>query len=258
VVDTGLDFGHAFFAGRIHAAGYDYVLERPVAWERANGRDDDRDGFVDEAYGHGTHIAGTILLINPEARILPLRVVDSEGNGTAFAVARAIHDAVAAGADIINLSLSMTRPSAAVEAALHAADEAHVAVFSSAGNTGGRVLYPAAGDDVVGVASVDSWDVKSSFSAFGRKVDVSAPGEGVYSALPGQRWGWWSGTSMACAVASGVGSLAVSAVGPGEEIDAGETVEDSGVDIDPLNPALHDLLGDGRVDALEAAQRAQH
>src|SRR5262249_50336392 len=77
VIATGIDPTHSLFPGRLWSLGHDFVLNRPFAIDQANGRDDDRDGFVDEGYGHGTHVSGIIALITPDALLLPLRVLDS-------------------------------------------------------------------------------------------------------------------------------------------------------------------------------------
>src|SRR5262245_9888447 len=253
VIDTGIDPTHPLFQGHLWSLGHDFVLDRPIALDRANGRDDDRDGLVDEGYGHGTHVAGIIVLVNPEARILPLRVLDSDGNGTAFDVAAAIYEAAAEGADVINLSLSMTQPSLAVTEALQLANDLGINVFAAAGNSGGPVLYPARQPEVVGVGAVDELDRKADFSAFGPEVSVCAPGVGIFSAYPGERFAWWSGTSMACAVASGTASLTASVGADDPSVAPSEAVISSSVSIDALNPAFTGLLGNGRVDAYGAA-----
>jgi subtilisin family serine protease len=76
VIDTGIDATHSLFAGRVFTEGYDFISNTVGALDAPNGLDDDLDGLVDEAVGHGTHVAGTIVLINPHARILPLKVLD--------------------------------------------------------------------------------------------------------------------------------------------------------------------------------------
>lgn len=268
VIDSGIDFDHPLFAGRIFDPGWDYVNERPGAAEEKNGVDDDGDGVADEGYGHGTHVAGTILAVNPGARILPIKVVDSEGNGWGFDVARAIYLATVMGADVINLSLSMQSPSGLVSLALDFAVAAGVDVFASAGNTGAaHVMFPASQASsgaslipvppiyphgVVAVSAVDDLDLKAGFAAWGAPVDVVAPGVDVYSAVPGGGYSWWSGTSMATAVASGAGSLVSSVQGPSFALKLGEEVVGGADPVDLLNPGYAGLLGEGRVNCLAA------
>ena len=275
VLDTGLDYDHPTVADQVHSLGHDFLTNQPGAFESADALDNDFDGFVDEAYGHGTHIASTITLINPKAQIMPLRVVDSDGNGNAFALACAIFYAVDNNADIINLSLSMQEPSLCVAAAIEYAQFAGVTVISSAGNTSGEVLFPSTYDpamlgvllpflpewytphaEVLSVAGIAPGQTKASFSAFGSDVKVVAPAVDIYGAMPGHSFAWWSGTSQACAVASGVASLLVS-VGAGLEdglpMPVIDLVMDTAQTIDPLNEEYVGQLGAGRVDAWFAA-----
>jgi subtilisin family serine protease len=254
VIDTGIDASHSMLAGRVLPFGHDFVDGDNDPSEVANGLDDDGDGQIDEAWGHGTHVAGTIALMNPDARILPLRILDSDGNGTSFAVAEAVAFAVASGADVINLSLGMNGVSEAVRKAIYEAHEANVIVLAAAGNAAAQLVqFPARADDVVAVAAVDQFDQKTSFSSFGPAVEVSAPGDRIYSTMPGDQYAWWSGTSMATAVASGAVSLLHSLSGDPFGIEADKLLGDSSYPIDGANPLYYDLLGDGRIDPTAAA-----
>ena len=254
VIDTGVDASHTMLAGRVLPFGYDFVDRDTDPSEVANGIDEDADGLIDEAYGHGTHVAGTIALLNPDARILPLRVLDSDGNGTSFAVAEAIYFAVASGADVINLSLGMNGGSKAVRQAIFVAHEADVVVVAAAGNSGTQfVQFPARANDVLAVAAVDASDQKAAFSAYGDAVELAAPGDAIYSTMPGDQYAWWSGTSMAAAVASGAVSLLNSLSGTPFEVKGDDLLEDSSIPIDLFNPLYNELLGDGRIDPNAAA-----
>ncbi len=254
VIDTGIDASHPALLGRVLPFGYDFVDRDAYPMEMSNGIDDDGDGLIDEAFGHGTHIAGTIVLLNPDARILPLRVLDSDGNGTSFAVAEAIRYAVASGADVINLSLGMDETSLAVRLAIAEADAADVVVMAAAGNANTELVqFPARLQDVVAVAAVDAFDTKASFSSFGEDVELVAPGVNIYSAMPGEQYAWWSGTSMATSVASGAASLLHSLADNLYDTSGDKLLEDTSVSIEYLNPLYDDLLGDGRIDPIAAA-----
>jgi hypothetical protein len=272
VIDTGIDPSHPVFEDRLAGAGYDFITGKNRGWDKANGKDDDGDGLVDEGYGHGTHIAGAVLAVDPYALILPIRVLDSEGNGSAYNVATGILWAVDQGADVINLSLSMLEVSETVAGALQYAEAHGVLVFTSAGNTGDKVLFPGNydpadisfvlpglegfvfdGEEIVTVAAVNDLDVKAAFSAWGVDIDVCAPGVAVYSALPDNHYGWWSGTSMATALVSGTSALAIGLSGPTKTSCSSTIVTQNALPIDHLNPVCAGGLGSGRVDALASA-----
>lgn len=278
VIDTGIDASHPALAGRVAAHGWDFLAGHPGAMDVGNGRDDDGDGWIDEAHGHGTHVASVITLVNPDARILPLRVLDADGNGDSYDVAQAILYAVDHGAHVINLSLSMKGESNAVAVALEYAALMGVSVFASAGNTGKeKVLFPASyearqfeldvpllpvswtpsADAVTAVAATDAHGEKAGFSAFGFTVDLDAPGIDVYGAMPGGGYAWWSGTSMATAVASGVASLVLSTGGTGMAVPAHAILKETAKPIDALNPTYAGKLGKGFVDAWDAAKIAK-
>lgn len=247
VIDTGIDPLHPLFLGRLAGPGRDFLTGLAGGYDVPNGLDDDGDGLIDEAYGHGTHVAGLIVLIDPSARILPLRVLDSDGNGSAFAVAQAIHFAGELEVDVINLSLSLSGPSAAVETALGGLDDDDTWVFASAGNGGSLgVSYPARYPGVVAVAAVDALGVKPDFASYGPEVDLVAPGVDVYSAMPGDAWAWWSGSSMATALAAGAAARLISSYDVEAE-DSGEALLDSAFPVDALNPTWSGWLGRGLV-----------
>jgi Subtilase family len=267
VIDTGIDPTHPLLAGRVFGPGYDYILGQAGGWDLPDGLDNDGDAAVDEGFGHGTHVAGLIVLMDPAAKLLSYRVLDADGVGNSYAVAAAIYRAVEEGAMIINLSLSLSGPSLAVEEAIeHAVDEG-VAVFASAGNTGSEgVLYPARYEEVVAVAALDAADIKAGFSAFGSDVDLVAPGIDLYSAMPFGQYAWWSGTSMATALASGANSRLIShkpdvllSVGAGDDdlalaAGVGEVLVEQAQSVDGLNPSYAGKLGKGRVHVANAAQ----
>ena len=267
VIDTGLDLSHPIFAGRLYSTGWDFVDGHASGWDTPNGVDEDGDGLVDEAYGHGTHIAGSVLAVDPDALILPVRALNADGSGSGYRVAEAIYYAVDAGADVINLSLSFQQLSAAVISALQYAEAFGVTVTTSAGNTGGTVLFPGNydpaavtwtlpllgslqlhGNRIITVTAVNSADVKASFAAHGAFVDLAAPGVSIYSAVPGNGYAWWSGTSMATGIASGAAALMIGIGGPWPLTDAAAALEAHAHDIDGSNPQYAGELGVGRID----------
>lgn len=226
VIDSGLDVGHPTMAGRVAAGGWNFIDNTANVADSFDNADNDNDGDIDEGAGHGTHVAGIISYAAPDAMILPIKVLDSEGNTNNFIVGQAIYYAIDQGADVINVSIGSTYASDIVEDAI---DEAHalgIIVVAAAGNTANFVdqavanlpEYPAMFDTVLSVGSVDASDIKSAFSNFasveldGDEVNLSlvAPGEDFYSAIPtssGFDYAAWDGTSFATPLVSSAAAL---------------------------------------------------
>ena len=138
VLDTGAELTHPMLQGHV-AGGIDFVDGDTDPSEGSYGVDMDGDGLVDEARGHGTHVAGVVSVVAPDAQLLIVRVLDSEGRGSMMNVARGIRWAVANGANVVNLSLGGLNKSDAVELALSEASAAGVACIAAAGNDGGPI-----------------------------------------------------------------------------------------------------------------------
>lgn len=217
VLDTGVDPTHPLLAGRVSLIDEGEWGLGSIETER--GVDTDGDGVPDEAYGHGTHVAGIIATVAPDAEILSIRVLDSDGVGTAFELALGLYRAAEWGADIINLSLVLSDEADLIEAILDELED-DIVIVGAAGNRPGEALFPARDDDVVAVAALDSAFELADFTATG-DVDLAAPGVEVLSAFPGGRWASATGTSMAAGSASGalavVGGLLLDAE-DGEEV----------------------------------------
>jgi serine protease len=179
VLDTGVayeDFGPfrkaPDWGGTRFVAGFDFV----------NG-----DSHPNDDEFHGTHIASTIAEAtnNQEGvagmafgcALMPVKVLDANGDGTSFAVADGIDFAVANGAKILNLSLGGPADSTTVRQAVDRAVAAGVTVVAAAGNAGtGSVEFPAALPNVIAVGAVDQRKVQAPYSNFGAALDVVAPG----------------------------------------------------------------------------------
>lgn len=204
ILDTGL----SPVAGLVPVAQYDFVDDDGDAADVGNGLDDDGDGLVDEAAGHGTHVAGIVHMVAPEAELLAYRVLDSDGRGSVYAVVEAIGQAVADGADVINLSFGTHEQSKLLKEAIKDADKAGVMVVAAAGNTGvDDKTYPAAFSHVVAAGASTVEDTAAPFSSHGGWVDVYAPAVGIQSVLPDGSVVSWSGTSMAAPFVAGLGAL---------------------------------------------------
>jgi subtilisin family serine protease len=229
VVDTGMAFDHPVTSGQILGPGADFAGGDGTGQAQPNCVDDDMDGVMDESLHHGTFVAGLVHLVAPDARILPIRALETDGQGAAFDVARAILYAVESGADIINLSDTMLHEARSVEQAIESARDAGVVVVAAAGNRGEQIVedlddacksFPAYRDEVIAVAAVDENLVKADFSNYGTEVDLSAPGVGLLSTfgallscegMGGEPdfidFAAWSGTSFAAPLVAGAAAL---------------------------------------------------
>jgi len=204
VLDTGIDPTHPLVGPRI-MGGWDFVDNDGDPTDTPTGVDVNGDGVADGAYGHGTHVAGIVMLTAPNAKLLVARVLDADGRGDVRTVAAGIRWATASGAKVINMSLGMLRPSNAIAFAIHEATLRGVVCVASAGNQGSNlpVEYPASSNEVIAVAADDASNRPASFTSYGPFVNICAPGVNIRSAFPGGGYRIWSGTSMSAPFVSG-------------------------------------------------------
>lgn len=260
ILDTGVDLDHPALADHLDFPGIEPGITRAPGDDRPEGVDTNSDGFIDGALGHGTHVAGIVLGVAPDARILPVLVLDSDGVGYAFAIARGLIAAVNRGAQIANLSLGMPDISNALERALDYATEMGVLVVTPTGNSGTTAVdFPASYSPVVSVAGTDGTDHKAPFSNYGPTVDVSAPAVGILSTYVGGGYASWSGTSMAAPFATGIAALLVERIPSGVAARLSELADLIRAGAQPLtevDPLYAPGLGAGRVDAARSLEVA--
>jgi hypothetical protein len=224
VVDTGVRADHRQFAGRV-TAGHSVVPG---------------DAGTGDCHGHGTHVAGiaggSVSGVAPAVTIVPVRVLDCGGKGTASDVVRALDWIIArhrsGGAEhgrpaVVNMSLG-TSASTALDAAVRRLVDTGLVAIVAAGNRkstasprGDACAYSparepsaitvAASTLVSGAAPVTTVDQLAWFSHAGRCVDLIAPGAGIVSADHRSSTGTiaMSGTSMAAPHVAGAAALAL-------------------------------------------------
>ena len=171
--------------------------------------------------GHGTMVA-SLLAANTDngagiagacwtCRILPVRVLDDEGNGSAVDIAEGINWAVAQNVDVINMSLGGTQVSTPIRNAVATAVANGIVVVAAAGNEGEtewefKPMYPAAYPGVLSVGATDSNDEPFWFSNKGSWISMAAPGEAWMDAMDGEPdLGY--GTSMSSPLVAGTAAL---------------------------------------------------
>lgn len=230
VIDTGIDYRHPDLAANM------WTNTREIA---GNGRDDDGNGYVDDIYGynfvanngnplddngHGTHVSGTIAGVgdngigvagvNWRGKLMALKFLDSTGSGYVSDAVAALDYAVRMGAKISNNSWGGGGADPLLSRAISNARAAGHIFVAAAGNESANndvtASYPANYnyDNVVSVAAVDHNDNLAYFSNYGAtSVDIAAPGVGIYSTLPNNSYGTYSGTSMATPHVTGALSL---------------------------------------------------
>lgn len=205
VIDTGIDYTHEDLAGKV-IKGYDFVNE-------------DFDPMDDN--GHGTHVAGIagatanngvgIAGVCPGCSLLAIKVITASGSGANSWIANGIANAVNLGARVINMSLGGIERSNTIELAVEQAYQKGVMVVAASGNDGSSTpLYPAAFSEVIAVGATDRYGQRAVFSNTGSHLELAAPGQTIYSTLPGNSYEAWNGTSMACPHVAGLAGLVMS------------------------------------------------
>ncbi|MCB9072642.1 MAG: S8 family serine peptidase [Bdellovibrionaceae bacterium] len=183
--------------------------------------------------GHGTHCAGNIgaladngkgtVGVAPNIKIMALRFLTEQGQGDIAGAIQAIRYAVDNGAKVLSNSWGSEGDDgegAPLQEAIQYAQDHGVLFVAAAGNGHNGVGYnndtdskpgvPASYsmDNIVSVAALDKNNNRGSFSNWGAKtVDLGAPGVGIYSTLPGNKYGNLDGTSMATPIVAGAAAL---------------------------------------------------
>ena len=236
-IDTGVDPNHPALQG-VLLAGYDFTRNQPggselndismsspppcetcaaayVNQHTAAMLDQHTAAMLDgsqyAAFGHGTMVLGVIHLVAPTAKLLPLKSFTANGNGSLSNIIAAIYYAVQNHANVINMSFDLTTGSTELSNAINYANSHNVILAASSGNDGKQeMVYPAGLQNVMGVASTNNQDQRSTFSNYGNQIVwVAAPGEGVITTYPFATYAAGWGTSFSSPMVAGTASLLV-------------------------------------------------
>lgn len=236
IIDTGIDINHLELKNAIWT--------NPGEID-GDGIDNDGNGYIDDVHGwnfysgnnqvfsgsedtHGTHAAGTIAAVrgsygiagitdNNYVKIMPLKALGGEkGVGSPETVIQAIHYAEAHGASICNLSMGTTAYSEELAQTIKNSSMLFVVSCGNGGISGLGYdtdiypVYPASlpYDNVISVANLLFDGSLSKDSNYGaNSVDIAAPGSYILSTVPGDAYGFMSGTSMAAPMVTGVAAM---------------------------------------------------
>ena len=197
VVDSGVDSSHQFIDSRL-TSGYDFVR-----------KDDDPD----DEDGHGTHVSGTVVdctLGMNEISVMPVKVLDENGEGYNSDIGDGILYAADNGATVINLSFGGSH-SPYVHTIVESVIDNGKIVVAASGNEGrdidGSGACPAHIEQAITVGSVNEKMKVEYYSNYGQKLDVVAPGGDIKSTVPGGGYSTSSGTSMAAPHVSACAAL---------------------------------------------------
>jgi thermitase len=215
IVDTGVDSSHPDLASKI-VGQYSYT------------------GSIKDGFGHGTHCAGIaaaatnndvgIAGMCPNCGILSVKVLNDQGSGYLSDVASGITYAASHGARVISLSLGGSSRTETLHSALDYAIANNALPVCAMGNSNSSSNTPEPGywHDCLSVIATDQNGAKASFSNYGVKADVAAPGVAILSTMPtypvtltttygySMNYDALSGTSMATPMVAGVAGLVLS------------------------------------------------
>jgi subtilisin family serine protease len=263
VLDTGIDYEHPDLA----------VVARTSC---VTGTCIDNTG--NDGHSHGTHVAGTIGAIdNGEgvvgvasgARMWAVKVLSDAGSGSESWIIAGVDwvTAHASEIEVANMSLGCSCPMPALDTAINGSVEAGVVYAVAAGNSNANVssFSPASNPNVISVSAIADYDglpgekssytcqnyglddEKASFSNYGAGSEITAPGVCILSTIPGNKYGYKSGTSMASPHVAGAAAVLATISNPGSKKDV-ETIRETLIKAG--NTGWLDNSGDGVLEPL--------
>lgn len=247
IIDTGVDYLHEDLIGQIWTnTPEDLNQNGQLDSLDLNGIDDDNNGYIDDVIGwdftdapafpdrgdylvpdndpmdeflsgHGTQASGIIAAahngigiqgIAPGTRIMALRAGTASGFLEEDDVAEAVVYAADNGAKIVNMSFGDAAVSYLLQDAIRYGVSKGVLFIAASGNNGTATAnYPAGFDETISVGATRFEGDLASFSNYGSKLDLVAPGQDIWATGINNRYGPASGTSFSAPIAAAVAGL---------------------------------------------------
>ncbi|MBL4669939.1 MAG: S8 family serine peptidase [Flavobacteriales bacterium] len=263
ITDTGWDPTHPDLLGNVQINYGDPI----------NGIDDDADGYIDnnmgwdlgsndnnalwESLSHGVNVTGIAAAVTDnvtgisgvgfKTRFLPIKISNNVGiltkayQGIVYA---ADHDCF-----IINCSWGGYTPSNFNKDVIDYAiiNKGSLVVGAAGNDNGENIFYPAGYDGVLTVAGIDAGDIKVSSSNYGTYIDISAPGDALWTTGANGGYGTNGGTSMAAPVISGGAAILKTQYPSYTNLQIAALMQATADDLNVLNPSFIDKLGSGRL-----------
>lgn len=262
VIDTGIQFDHPFLKDNLYVKeGSLSNINYGVDFSKTA-----QDSKPDDSHGHGTHVAGIIKSVFPEAKLLVLKYYNPKASGQANlnSTIKALAYAVDQGVDIINYSGGGPEASASELEILKRAEKKGILVIAAAGNEKSDIdqkknaYYPASYglSNIITVGAHNEQNKLIASSNWGPKsVDIAAPGYRIKSAIPGNGASIMTGTSQATAFVSGVSALIKAKYPDFNYQQLRNIIISSSQKVEPLEGKV---LGGGKLDAARAMDIADH
>ncbi len=265
VLDTGIDFAHPEFAGRIDPDGYDFVNE---------------DANPQSDHPHGSRVAGVMCAnadngfgvsgVDWQCKVLPIKVLDQFNAGTVMDLAQGLnYVATQNDVQVVSMSLINYPGNQTLINALQAASSAGKILIACAGNGGmgnANTSYPGASPLTISIGATTRHDTRATFSATGAPLDFVAPGLDIATVVDGSTADQFvlaSGCSFATPMTAGVVGLLLAraqALGypPLSQADVYELLRRGAADqVGPPSedpPGRDDNFGHGRIDGFASLQ----
>lgn len=197
VVDTGIDYNHEIFEGRVERTYFN-----------ASSSGNANDEMDDEIAYHGTTVSSVIVNNSPKNVKVAVYKVGDNDSMTVTAISAGLLAAIEK-CDVINTSLSSLSDVSLITESVLKAYSKNIPIFAAVGNRGVKQIAPVPANvpECIAVSATDLNNTTTSMNTMTPNSDVSAPGEDVAVAIPGSRYTRFSGTSYSTPYAAALGAI---------------------------------------------------